>query len=323
MSALDAAHPGFILFLGGLSLLWMAGMAETLRRRPERRLPWSWLALFGLGHGLSRWLDLLATQLPDPWAFQAFRAALVAGSWAALIEFGRQGVRRRRGRTLGRWLYLPLVPLAAAGGLSGGLSGLQTASQYALGLPGGLLAGLALLQASQRGGRLALAGLGLAALALMAYAPALALPFPALRAILPLAAMIGVWLYHRALGSLTARPSLLRRCALPAAFLLVVALGAAGTRWLEPNVDTEFEQVLVAGVAATEGTAGEPAAAPIQLEPAAAPIQLKPAAAPIQLKPANWDAVATKRQQLGLPVMLTILLLMAALIGIGAAAARS
>ena len=308
---MDAAHPSFTVFLGGLSLIWLAGLSQALRRSADRRLPWTWLTLFGLGQGLSQWLGLLGTQLPDSWAFQTFGVLLAAGSWAALSEFGRRGFSAQKGRGPGRWMYLPLLLVVAGGGLCGGLSGLQTACQYALGVPGGLLAGLALSHGSKHCARTALVGLALAALAIGAYAPAMALSLPALRAILSLAALIGVRLFHAASGLPTARNSLLRRCALPAAFLLAAALGGAGTRWLDRSAEAQFEEVAVADAAAAEDTADTEGAAGESVE------------APSQFESDNWDAVAAERQQLGIPVMLTVLVLIAVLIGIGAAAART
>jgi len=306
----------FVFFLTGLGFLGMAGTAHALRRRPENPetpLPWAWLALSGLGHGLGQWLNLPALHLGDPPALQAARLVLLAVSSMALIEFGRQGFHYRPGRTLGRRVYLPLLALSVAGGLagalSGGLAGLQTACLLALGLPGGLLAGWALVQARPALGRLPRAGLGLAAVSLAAYTPALAFSIPALSAVLALGAMTGVWLYQQALEALFARPGLWRRWALPAAFVLLVAAGWAGASRLESDPETELLQAAVVAVAGAAGAGADDRAA-------------EAAAAHVQLEPADWETVTTKRQQLGLPVMLATLLFMAAVVAIGAVAAR-
>jgi hypothetical protein len=225
----------------------------------------------------------------------------------ALIEFGRQALLYQRGRTLGRWLYLPLLGLSAAGGVFGGLAGLATACQLALGLPGGLLAGWALVQAGPAPGRLPRAGLGLAAVSLAAYTPALAFSLPALSATVALGAMTGVWLYGQAVEALASGTGLRlrQRWAQPAAFLLLAVAGWAGVSWLETGPETVLAQAAaVAGGAGDEDRAGEVAVARVRLEPA------------------DWEHVTTKRQQLGLPVMLATLLFMAAVVALGAVAAR-
>lgn len=268
MSMLQLAHPGFYFFLGGLSLVVMAGIAHGLRGRGDEGLPWSWLSLFGLSRGLHESVSILAPSLSDPLACQAFRPILMAVSLVALVEFGRRGFRREGRRTLRGWLYLPLLALAALGGASGGLSGLQSAGEYVFGLPGGVLAGLTLLRAPRGCGRWDRAGLVLAALSLMAYTPARALPAPAIGAILATAAMAGLWLYHRSLRSPAARPGLLRQSALPVLFALLAAIGGMGTRWLETCAQAESEQTVLAGVEAAADRAGEVAVAEIEPRPA-------------------------------------------------------
>ena len=115
---------------------------------------------------------MLALSLADSPAFKLVRLAVMAASFAALLEFGRRGFQRAGRQAWNRWIYLPLLAVLALGALSGETSGLEAACRYGLGLPGALLAGLALGQASRSSGHGQRTGLRLAALALLAYAPA-------------------------------------------------------------------------------------------------------------------------------------------------------
>jgi hypothetical protein len=201
----------FDSFFCGLAFLWLAAAAHVLRGQPGPKLPWSWLAMFGLIKGLSPWLVLLAPGQPLPTAIQAVRVLLAAGSLVALAEFGRQGWRPG-GRALGigqritswfvafrsakaasfaerkatlihrpilsRWVYLPLLCLTAVGGVLGGLAGVEAASWYAIGIPGALLAGISLWRVRQTAAPTQRRPLLVAALALLVYATCAALAVP-------------------------------------------------------------------------------------------------------------------------------------------------
>jgi diguanylate cyclase (GGDEF)-like protein/PAS domain S-box-containing protein len=127
-----------------------------------------WLGLFGLTHGLSEWLDLLALGLPSSFLLDMARVGLMVVSFVLLMEFGRAGTLTLRGRAPGRWIIAAFLGVAVLGGITG-FSGLCAASRYSLGLLGGLWAGWVFYQASQNPGpgRRALLGTGLG---MVAYA---------------------------------------------------------------------------------------------------------------------------------------------------------
>ncbi|MDO8786623.1 MAG: diguanylate cyclase [Sulfuritalea sp.] len=97
----------------------------------------------------------------------------MALSFVFLCEFGRRTLGKLQCRGPGRWLYLPLLALAASGAL-GGFAGLQATTRYALALSGGLWAAWALYRLHQKDERsrgfLAVAAIGMAAYALAAGA---------------------------------------------------------------------------------------------------------------------------------------------------------
>jgi hypothetical protein len=266
MAASFAAEFDYTAFLCGLAFLFMAGAAHVLSRQPDQRLPWSWLAGFGFGHGLYAWLDMLALSLADSPAFKLAGLALMAASFAALLEFGRRGFQRAGRRVVQRWIYLPLLAVLALGAFFGGTSGLEAACRYGLGLPGALLAGLALEQASRSAGHGQRTGLRLAALALLAYAPAAGLvvpraaffpaswlndeafltatgfPIHVVRMLCALAAMTGVRLCSPRRESPTERPGLVRRWLFSGAFVLLAAGGWVAAEWCGGGVDVQIEQ---------------------------------------------------------------------------------
>lgn len=142
------AQLDYLFFFYGLGFILLAAICWSRRKRQQDDLPWLWLGLFGLVHGVNEWLDLLAMSLGDGQAFSAVRSVFMTASFVALTEFARLAMAAVWGKSLGRWIYAPLFLLIGGGGLLGGWSGLNAASRYALGLPGGLGAALALNRAA-------------------------------------------------------------------------------------------------------------------------------------------------------------------------------
>lgn len=144
----------FGLFLGGLACLFLGGLAASLGLRRLRRMPWPCLASFGFGFGAAQWMSLWGRLRDVPTAFDAAQLALAAAALMSLCEFGRRGLHTAGRRIPKRFLYGPIALLLAAATwaavAAGEIAGLQTVCRYTLGLPAGLLAGLALLGVSPR-----------------------------------------------------------------------------------------------------------------------------------------------------------------------------
>ena len=133
----------YIFFFYGLAFIGLGVVAYILSKEANQRLPWGWLALFGLTHGFNEWLDLVALVWGDGVWFGALRWAVMTASFLCLVEFGRLSLTQRRGRGPGRWLLVVLALAAGLGALDG-WSGLNATSRYFLGLVGSLGAGWAL-----------------------------------------------------------------------------------------------------------------------------------------------------------------------------------
>jgi diguanylate cyclase (GGDEF)-like protein/PAS domain S-box-containing protein len=165
MNALFQAQMDYIFFFYGLAFIGLGVVCYILSKEVSQQLPWRWLALFGLTHGLNEWLDLVALAWQDGVWFAACRWALMTASFLFLVEFGRLSLSRQRDRVPGRWVLGILALSAAMGGVHG-LSGLNVTTRYALGLVGSLWAGWALYKAGRQGDRrqrvwLLAAGVGL------------------------------------------------------------------------------------------------------------------------------------------------------------------
>jgi diguanylate cyclase (GGDEF)-like protein/PAS domain S-box-containing protein len=149
MTTFFQAQMDYIFFFYGLAFIGLGVVAYILAQEANQRLPWGWLALFGLTHGFNEWLDLVALVVGDGVGFAALRWVIMAASFLCLVEFGRLSLTQRRGRGPGRWLLAVLALAAGLGGMSG-WSGLNATTRYCLGLVGSLGAGWALFAEARR-----------------------------------------------------------------------------------------------------------------------------------------------------------------------------
>ena len=134
----------YVYFVYGLSFVFLAVVALLVWEREgnEQRLPWFLFVLFAIFHGVREWMDLFSMSFEDVEIVRAMRAGLLILSFICLLEFGRVGVKRLRGRGVGRWVLLPLFFTVLLGG-SAGLTGLESAARYSFGFVGSLWAGAA------------------------------------------------------------------------------------------------------------------------------------------------------------------------------------
>jgi len=212
----------YISFFYGLAFLMLAAACLVLVRKKDALLPWSWLGVFGVTHGLREWIDVVKLGLGDSQLLEGVSVIFAVSSFVALFEFARVGLRGLKGKGPGWWIYPPLFVLGALGGLDG-WHGLQAASRYAFGLPGCIGSAYVLFLAAKKSGessvRWLLAGSG--AMACYAVAVAVGVPsahfFPAsfinsdvffraagvpvqlVRGVLAIIAAISIWTYSQTL----------------------------------------------------------------------------------------------------------------------------
>ncbi len=148
MAAFMQQQMDYIFLCYGLAFILLAAICFTKRREQGQRLPWTWLGLFGLIHGIHEWLEMLTFSLGDPKIFSAVRLGLMILSFAFLLEFGRTSWRKLGGKSPGPWVHLPLLACAVAA-WPAGMSGMNAATRYAFALTGGFWSAAALWRASR------------------------------------------------------------------------------------------------------------------------------------------------------------------------------
>ena len=142
------AQMDYIFFVYGLAFVLLFSVCFSLQKRPQALIPWNYLGLFGLIHGINEWLDMAALNLPDGRLFQSVRLGIMTLSFIYLLEFGRLTCERLNHVKIGRWIYVPLF-LAVLSEIPAGIPGLNAAIRYALGLTGGLWAAFAMVLISK------------------------------------------------------------------------------------------------------------------------------------------------------------------------------
>jgi PAS domain S-box-containing protein len=269
----------YIFFTYGFAFLLLSAILWGRVQSARERLPWSWLAWFGLLHGMNEWLDMLAICLGDSTAFKVVRLAFLATSFVPLVEFGRCGLKAQGIDVPGRWALVPLLVMTGLGSLAG-VNGLNAAFRYALGFPGGWLAGWVLVREARQltsGKRWPhlLAGVaflfyGLAtglivpkatffpafALNQEAFIAACGFPVQLLRAMCAAMAALGLWLaYHH--GSGTAYEiRLFRRWIMPGIVAILLTGGFWAVNWSGQVANTEQRDRLLHQAVALARTIG-------------------------------------------------------------------
>jgi len=260
----------FAVYGLGFCLLGLVGL--NLARSETSRLAWRWLAASAFLHGLNIWVVSLMVSLGVGAGIQAIRIALLFGSSVCLFEFARRSWAALGGRRLGPWSLLPLIVLAALGAIDG-FVGLSASIRYALGLPGGIWAAVAMFHGARRAtaGQVALqtAAVATIPLTLLEYlitpkahfAPAsilnhdsfistLGFPEQLLGVVLAAIMVFGLWSHSLALLD-HEHPGMLRstytrvQMVLAAMLLVVVVAGWVATEWIGRATEDEARARLI------------------------------------------------------------------------------
>jgi PAS domain S-box-containing protein len=208
----------YVYFFYGTAFVLLGAVCWLLHRRQGQRLPWAWLAAFGLIHGLNEWLDLVALLAGQSETFSVIRLAVAWSSFLALVQFARKGLIRQM-RIPAPWWIVPALAGLAFLGLFAGRAGLGASGRYALCFPSALVGGWVLLRRARscHAGRrpLRLAGICLVVYAVAsglipspaAFFPAnvvnsqtflawTSLPIQLIRGLLAVGASTALWVYH-------------------------------------------------------------------------------------------------------------------------------
>lgn len=140
----------YIYFFYGLSFLFLSIICFALGKERPARLPWSLLGLFGFLHGINTWIEVYIINSAQLRIFSIIRPGLLASAYLLLFEFARQGFSRIKGKILGLWVYLVILPLAFLG-TRFGILGLVITLRYFLFLPAGLFCSWVIYKTSKTG----------------------------------------------------------------------------------------------------------------------------------------------------------------------------
>ncbi|MBF0521921.1 MAG: PAS domain S-box protein [Candidatus Omnitrophica bacterium] len=135
------AQMDYIFFVYGLSFFLLSITSFFLSRVRLAQPFWKWIAFFGLLHGITEWMDMLALSMGDSVSFKIVRTTLLILSFLCFVEIAREDAEKRFGQICGLWIYAPLLFITLDGGWTlGGLTGINILSRYIFGVVGGLLA---------------------------------------------------------------------------------------------------------------------------------------------------------------------------------------
>ncbi len=140
MAGFLAAQLDYVYFVYGLALVLLGAVSASISRDDPGRLPWGWLAAFGVLHGVGEWLHVLAmTDAAGPWIHVAI-TLLLFGSYLLLLEFARRSQGLVTGRRIGPWVtgLVALAPVAVAA--ARGLRDLDPSMRFLVALPSTLWA---------------------------------------------------------------------------------------------------------------------------------------------------------------------------------------
>ena len=139
----------YISFVNSLTLIILGITCIGFKRRTAKQLlPWSWLGLFGISHGLYEFMNTFAISLGDSPFYFAVRTCVLWLSFIFLTAFSPAALKRTPGRRLAGWGMLPILGLSALG-LFYGWAGLSITITYVLGIGGGLWAAFTLFSVSR------------------------------------------------------------------------------------------------------------------------------------------------------------------------------
>jgi diguanylate cyclase (GGDEF)-like protein len=150
MAAFFEAQLDFIFFFYGLAFILLGTVSFAIARIQGRESLWAVLGAFAFAHGAGEWLDLTALIVGDTPLFAALRILVMTGSLALLMEFARLSAIQFGLKLPGRWIYLPLLAIVAAGWDIGGLSAAGALARYIFGFFGAMATALIFVEHAKR-----------------------------------------------------------------------------------------------------------------------------------------------------------------------------
>ncbi|MDO8662994.1 MAG: ATP-binding protein [Candidatus Omnitrophota bacterium] len=140
MKGLFEGQFDYIYFFYGLSFFLLGVICFSIGKARLHRIPWGLLGLFGITHGLNEWLEMLQIIFGKIKPLAIFNLFVLTISFLFLLEFARVGLYRIKGKTIKRWVYLPILLLIALS-YKFGIDSCYLTIRYLLGFSGAYFAG--------------------------------------------------------------------------------------------------------------------------------------------------------------------------------------
>ncbi|MDO9062767.1 MAG: GGDEF domain-containing protein, partial [Bradyrhizobium sp.] len=131
MAAFLATQIDFVLFFCGLAFVLLGAVSFAVATVWGGENSWRLLGLFGLVHGASVWLDLIAVIVVDTPIFVAARIVVLAGSFLLLMAFARR--KANHAGPVGPAICLVIMAFIVAGGMVGGMAVAGALTRYTIG----------------------------------------------------------------------------------------------------------------------------------------------------------------------------------------------
>lgn len=143
MSAFLLAQMDYIYFFYGLSFVFFGVVCILSMENEKKDVPWIWLALFGLIHGFTEWIELLQIIFPTQVWLSILKILFLSSSFFFLFEGGRRAMDPQKKYRHSVWVYVGVILALSVGWRLNGMTGLTGSLRCTLGLFGAGLVGMA------------------------------------------------------------------------------------------------------------------------------------------------------------------------------------
>jgi PAS domain S-box-containing protein len=137
MKEFFSSQMDYIFLVNGLAFILLSVMLYPMVKTKSSILNWRWLMFFGMAYGLSQLVGLCSQSFTNNIELQIAQLVFSVAAFCFQIEFARSSTKQLGLKTLGRWIYFPLLAIVIAFSFFG-LESVNAVSCYLLGLTGGL-----------------------------------------------------------------------------------------------------------------------------------------------------------------------------------------
>lgn len=127
----------YIFLVNGLAFILLSVMLYPMVKNKSSILNWKWLMFFGIAYGFSEWVGLCVESFPESLTLSFIQLILAVSGFCFQIEFARSSAKQLGIKSIGPWIYIPLLAIIISFSFFG-IKSVNAISCYLLGLFGGL-----------------------------------------------------------------------------------------------------------------------------------------------------------------------------------------